>query len=172
MANDITIPKESFNKAFFPYLYSTAREEYMFGGGGSGKSYFLAQRDLIELMGKKNNNILIMRKVAASNHNSTFADFKNVLNNWDNDFRKQDSQKGKYRSDNLISYFKINNSKGDERIVFTPTGNEILFGIVRQDKFNLNNFVLFLEFDCCLCKFCERTFHGVHRIKINFTIAT
>jgi phage terminase large subunit len=129
-----TIPKESFNKAFLPYLRSNARTEIFYGGGGSGKSYFLAQRDLLEIMGKKNNNILIMRKVAASNHNSTFADFKNVLNNWDNDFRKQDEKEGRYRSNSLSSYFKINNSKGDERIVFIPTGNEILFGGCKDES--------------------------------------
>lgn len=132
-AQKYKIDKETINKAFFPYLKSNARTEIFYGGGGSGKSYFLAQRDLIEIMSKKNNNILIMRKVAASNHNSTFADFKNVLHNWDNDFRKQDEDNNRpVRS--LSSYFKINNSKGDEKIVFIPTGNEILFGGCKDDS--------------------------------------
>jgi phage terminase large subunit len=127
------ISKDSFNKAFLPYLQSNARTEIFYGGGGSGKSYFLAQRDLLEIMGKKNNNILIMRKVAASNHNSTFADFKNVLNNWDTDFRKQD-ELNKRSIRPLSSFFKINNSKGDERIIFSPTGNEILFGGCKDEN--------------------------------------
>jgi len=119
-----TIPKESFNEAFLPYLKSNARIEIHYGGGGSGKSYFLAQRDLLETLGSKENNILVMRKVSASNHNTTFSDYCHVIDMWNR----------KYFDDKLSNRFKINHSKGDERILCLKTGNEILFSGCKDDN--------------------------------------
>ena len=118
-----TIPKDSFNKAFLPYLRSNARIEIHYGGGGSGKSYFLAQRDILELLGKEENNILVMRKVAASNHNTTFSDYCHVIDLWDRKYIP-----------GLSKYFRINHSKGDERILCLKTGNEVLFGGCKDDN--------------------------------------
>lgn len=118
------IPKESFNDSFFPYLRSTARREIFYGGGGSGKSYFLAQRDILELMIKKQCNKLIMHKVASSHHNTTFKDLVNVIDEWDK----------KYFNRTLASKFRINHSNGGEKILCLKTGNEILFGGCRDDK--------------------------------------
>jgi len=121
---EYTIPKSSFNEAFLPYLKSTARREIFYGGGGSGKSYFLAQRDILELMTRKQCNKLIMHKVAASHHNTTFKDLVYVIEEWNR----------KYFNNTLSSKFKINHSKGDERILCLKTGNEILFGGCKDDS--------------------------------------
>jgi len=119
-----TIPKESFNEAFFPYLRSNARTEIFYGGGGSGKSYFLAQRDLLDVLGKEENNVLVMHKVSASHHNTTFKDLLSVMNEWDN----------KYFNHTLSNKFKVNYSNGNERITCLRTGNEILFGGCKDDN--------------------------------------
>ena len=121
---NIVLPKESFNKAFLPYLQSNARIEIFYGGGGSGKSYFLAQRDILDILSKKENNVLVMSKVAASNHNTTFSDLNHVIELWDR----------KYFNGLLQKQFKINHSKGDEKIVCLKTGNEILFGGCKDDN--------------------------------------
>ncbi len=124
MASEFTIPKSSFNDSFFPYLKSNARTEIFYGGGGSGKSYFLAQRDILEILTKKQNNVLVMHKVAASHHNTTFADLCNVIDTWDR----------KYFNHTLTKQFRINHSKGDERILCIRTGNEILFGGCKDEN--------------------------------------
>lgn len=119
-----TIPKDSFNSAFFPYLYSNARIEIFYGGGGSGKSYFLAQRDILRILSNRQENILVMHKVAASHHNTTFSDLCHVIDTWDR----------KYFNRTLSSKFKINYSKGAEKILCVRTGNEILFGGCKDDN--------------------------------------
>jgi phage terminase large subunit len=118
------IPRNSFNDAFFPYLRSNARTEIFYGGGGSGKSYFLAQRDILDVLGKQENNVLIMSKVAASNHNTTFSDLCFVIDDWNR----------KYFNNTLAKQFHINHSKGDERIICNRTGNAILFGGCKDDN--------------------------------------
>lgn len=119
-----TIPRSSFNDAFYPYLRSNARTEIFYGGGGSGKSYFLAQRDILDILGKQENNVLIMSKVAASNHNTTFSDLCFVIDNWNR----------KYFNNTLSNKFHINHSKGDERIICKRTGNAILFGGCKDEN--------------------------------------
>jgi len=118
------IPKKTFNNAFIPYLQSNARIEIFYGGGGSGKSYFLAQRDILDILGKQENNVLVMSKVSASNHNTAFSDLIHVIDDWDK----------KYFNNNLSRYFRINHSQGAERILCLKTGNEILFGGCKDDK--------------------------------------
>lgn len=113
----LKISKTLFNDAYLPFMNSTARIELFFGGGGSGKSFFLAQRDVIDVLTKSYCNKLTMRKTAASNHDSTFADYNDIIYKW-----------------KLDKYFKINSSKGDERITCARTKNEILFGGCKDKK--------------------------------------
>jgi phage terminase large subunit len=112
----ITIKKEIFNKAYLPYLDSSCRVELFYGGGGSGKSVFVTQRDIIRFLSLAGNNILAMRKIAASHHNTTFADYCDVLYKW-----------------KLDKFVRINSSKGDERII-ASNGNEIIFGGCKDRK--------------------------------------
>ena len=41
---EVEIPKSIFNKKFFPYLDNNSRYLVFYGGAGSGKSYFIAER--------------------------------------------------------------------------------------------------------------------------------
>lgn len=106
----ILLHKRVFNKAYLPYLDSNVRIEIFMGGGGSGKSYFLAQRDIYRILTQPEYNLLVMRKVAASNHDSCFADYVSIISKW-----------------RLDSLFKISSSRGGERITCV-NGNEIIFG--------------------------------------------
>jgi phage terminase large subunit len=105
---NVQISKKVFNDIYLPYLDNKARYLIFYGGGGSGKSYFIAQRYTYKLMQNSLCNVLVTRSVGNTNRDSTFALLKQVINKW-----------------NISKYFKINES--DLRIKCIATGNEIIF---------------------------------------------
>ena len=48
----IDISENVFNDAYVPYLDNQARIQIFFGGAGSGKSVFLAQRAVIDILNR------------------------------------------------------------------------------------------------------------------------
>lgn len=80
---EVTIPKSAFNPAFYPYLQDNAHRYLLFyGGAGSGKSVFVVQRFLYRLLSLPLCNVLVVRAVAATNRDSTFALFRQVIGKW------------------------------------------------------------------------------------------
>lgn len=105
---NINISKKVFNPAFLPVLDDrTHRYIILYGGAGSGKSVFAVQRFVYRLLGSKMCNLLVVRKVADTNRDSTFALFCQIISKW-----------------NVGNLFKINNS--DLRITCV-NGNSIVF---------------------------------------------
>lgn len=104
----ISIAKRVFNDNFYPYLNNDSRYLIMYGGAGSGKSYFIAQRYIYKMLTSDMFNLLVVRKTGKSNRDSTFALFKQIINKW-----------------RLRKYFKINES--DLRIKCLLNDNEIVF---------------------------------------------
>ena len=102
----LTIKKDIFNNVYREYLDNEDRYLLFYGGGSSGKSYFIVQRYVYRLL-KYKMNLLVVRQTGNTNRNSTFALFKQVISKW-----------------NLAKYFKINES--DLRIKCI-NGNEIIF---------------------------------------------
>ena len=79
----VTIPREAFNPLFRPYLTdNTHRYLILYGGAGSGKSVFAVQRFLYRLLPLPLCNILVVRAVAATNRDSTYALFRQVISKW------------------------------------------------------------------------------------------
>ena len=105
---DVNIPFKVFNKAYRPYIDNTKRFLIFYGGASSGKSYFVAQRYIYKLMVKDLCNLLVVREVANTNRDSTFALLKQVINQW-----------------GLEKIFKI--SEGDMRITCLSNGNSVIF---------------------------------------------
>ena len=105
---NIKISKRVFNQAFLPYLNNDKRYLVFYGGAGSGKSYFIAERYIYKLLKSKRFNLLVIRATGKSNRDSTFALFKQVIGKW-----------------KLSKHFKINES--DLRIKCLLNGNEIIF---------------------------------------------
>ena len=105
---NIKISKKVFNPVYLPYLENEDRYLIFYGGGSSGKSYFIAQRYIYKLIHPKRCNLLVTRQTGDTNRRSTFPLFKQVISNW-----------------NLGEHFKVNES--DMRIVCKLTGNEIAF---------------------------------------------
>ena len=105
---NIRISKKVFNDVYLPYLDNEDRYLVFYGGGSSGKSYFLGERYIYKMIHPRRCNLLIVRQTADTNRRSTFPLLKQVISNW-----------------NLSEHFKINES--DMRIVCKLTGNEIAF---------------------------------------------
>ena len=105
---NIKISKKVFNDVYLPFLDNEDRYLIFYGGGSSGKSYFIAQRWIYKLIHPKRCNLLVVRQTGDTNRRSTFPLLKQVISNW-----------------NLGEHFKINES--DMRIVCKLTGNEVVF---------------------------------------------
>lgn len=105
---NIKISKKVFNDVYLPYLENEDRYLLFYGGGSSGKSYFIAQRYIFKLLHPTRCNLLVVRQTGDTNRKSTFPLLKQVLSNW-----------------NLSKHFKINES--DMRIKCLLTKNEVAF---------------------------------------------
>lgn len=105
---DIKISKKVFNYVYLPYLDNEDRYLVFYGGGSSGKSYFIAQRYIYKLIHPTRCNLLVVRQTGDTNRRSTFPLLKQVISNW-----------------NLAEHFKVNES--DMRIRCLLTGNEVAF---------------------------------------------
>ena len=105
---NIKISKKVFNDVYLPYLDNTDRYLIFYGGGSSGKSYFIGQRWIYKLIHPERCNLLVARQTGDTNRRSTFPLLKQVISNW-----------------NLAQHFKINES--DMRIKCLLTGNEVAF---------------------------------------------
>lgn len=108
MKINIKISKKVFNDVYLPYLENQDRYLVFYGGGSSGKSYFIAQRYIYKLIHPTRCNLLVVRQTADTNRRSTFPLLKQVISNW-----------------NLMQHFKVNES--DMRIKCLLTGNEVAF---------------------------------------------
>ena len=105
---NIKISKKVFNDVYLPYLDNIDRYLIFYGGGSSGKSYFIAQRWIYKLIQPSRCNLLVTRQTGDTNRRSTFPLLKQVISHW-----------------NLAQHFKINES--DMRIKCLLTGNEVAF---------------------------------------------
>ena len=79
---EVEIDTAIFNDVYVPLLYDTARTQILFGGAGSGKSVFVAQRAVIDVM-RGGRNYLICRQVARTINRSVFNEIVKVITDWD-----------------------------------------------------------------------------------------
>lgn len=83
---DLSKIKEVINKKFFKYLTNKTRYEIHYGGAGSGKSVFIAQKILLRiLVGFKTNvrhKFLCVRKTGPAIRKSVYALFKGLISEW------------------------------------------------------------------------------------------
>lgn len=62
----VTAPKAMFNDAYWPYLNLIERYEVYYGGASSGKSYFVAQKLVLQLSTRPCRNLLLVRHTLAA----------------------------------------------------------------------------------------------------------
>jgi phage terminase large subunit len=103
----IDISAAVFNAAYYPYLDSTARTQIFFGGSGSGKSWFVAERCLIDVM-RGVRNYLVCRQVGRTIRGSVFQQILRVMAEW-----------------GIASLFSVN--KSDMLITCISNGYQIIF---------------------------------------------
>lgn len=93
MTMEIRLNKKIFNPVYFPHLMDySKRYEVYYGGAGSGKSVFIAQKLVYRAL-QSQRKILVLRKVNSTTKNSTFALLIKTLSDW-----------------KLINYCKVNKS--------------------------------------------------------------
>lgn len=97
----------TINNAYLPYLNDDTRNQIFFGGSSSGKSVFLSQRSVLDVLGG-DRNYLICRNVQKTIRKSVFNEISKVI----------------YEND-LKPLFDIN--KSDLVITCIPTNKQILF---------------------------------------------
>lgn len=68
-----------FNSIYLPHLDNDSRFLIFYGGAGSGKSVFIAQRALYRCLKEKYYRLIFSRKVAQSIRNSQFLLFKDII---------------------------------------------------------------------------------------------
>lgn len=98
----------AFVPVYFPYLKNESRYLVLYGGGGSGKSYFAAEKVVYRIVSEKGHRILVVRKVAKTMRASVFTLMKEIIGNW-----------------GLSGLFVVN--KSEMTLKCTENGNEILF---------------------------------------------
>ena len=103
----IQIDSRVFNDTFLPLLNNQDRLLLLYGGAGSGKSVFAAQKKLFRVLNEPNSRFLITRKIARTLRNSVFQLFRDLIAQWD-----------------LGDYFKVN--KSDMEIT-CANGSQLIF---------------------------------------------
>lgn len=70
-----------FNAAYLPHLENMSRTQIYYGGSGSGKSWFVAERVVYDVMAG-GRNYLVCRQVAATIRGSVFTQICRVIADW------------------------------------------------------------------------------------------
>ena len=104
---DLTALPELTNDIYYPLYKDTNRYLVLYGGAGSGKSVFAAQKTLVRLLTEKPHRFLVVRKVAKTLRYSVFSLFQDMITQW-----------------NLTPLFKINKS---DMTITCINGNQIIF---------------------------------------------
>lgn len=103
---NVTVYDEVFNRAYLPFLECQARTQIYYGGSGSGKSVFIAQRCIYDLM-RGGRNYLVCRAVGRTIRRSVLNELVKVITDW-----------------GVTALFKINKSDG---VITCTNGYQILF---------------------------------------------
>jgi phage terminase large subunit len=102
----VNVPPEVFNPVYLPYLDEKSRIQIYYGGSSSGKSKFLAQRDIIDLL-RGGRNFLVCRQVGRTLRGSVVQELSKIINEWE-----------------LTRFFNINKTDGT---ITCQNGYQIVF---------------------------------------------
>jgi len=79
---NLTLDKRLFNDTYYPYLTDySKRYNVFYGGAGSGKSHFVAQKLTYKLLTHRR-KLLVIRKVGRTLKDSVFQLFTDILSQW------------------------------------------------------------------------------------------
>lgn len=95
------------NNCYRDLLYDDNRYMILYGGAGSGKSFFAAQKLIYRMLSEEGHKFLVVRKVANTLKQSTFSLLRGVISDW-----------------GLTHLFDVN--KTDMTITCNANGNQII----------------------------------------------
>jgi len=75
------VEKEDINRAYFDIINDKSRFVHLYGGAGSGKSVFAAQKLVIRMLSERAHKILLVRKVARTIRASQYSLLKSMIQN-------------------------------------------------------------------------------------------
>lgn len=78
---EVEIDRKVFNKAYLLYLDCMSRTQILYGGSSSGKSVFLAQRAVYDVM-QGGRNYLVVRQVGRTLRGSVYSEIVKVIYTW------------------------------------------------------------------------------------------
>lgn len=78
---EVDLHLEVFNPMYVPHLQNMARTQIFYGGAGSGKSVFLAQRCIMDIL-QGGRNYLICRAVGRTIRGSVYTEICRVISGW------------------------------------------------------------------------------------------
>lgn len=107
MAINLNISKKVFNPVYYNYLGYVAPLEIYYGGSSSGKSVFLSDRCVLDML-KGGHNYLILRKVANTVRRSVFNEVSKSISKF-----------------KVSQFFNVNKT---DMIITCQNGYQILFG--------------------------------------------
>jgi phage terminase large subunit len=81
MLTRVEIDAAVFNRVYIPHLNNLSRVQIYYGGSGSGKSVFVAQRCVYDVM-QGGRNYLVCRAIAKDSRRSTFVEIQKVISAW------------------------------------------------------------------------------------------
>lgn len=81
MIANINIDTAVFNDVYLPHLSNNARTQILYGGSSSGKSVFVAQRCIYDIL-RGGRNYLICRAVGRDSRRSTFVQINRTISEW------------------------------------------------------------------------------------------
>lgn len=114
----VNIKKRVFNDIYFPLLDNEDRYVVLYGGGSSGKSFFIAQWLIYKILTRKM-NLLVVRQTANTNRDSTFALLKEVIHKWKLDeLFKINDLRIKCINDNEIIFRGLDDSEKIKSVTF------------------------------------------------------
>lgn len=78
---NVNIDTRVFNSVYLPYLDNMARTQIFYGGSSSGKSVFIAQRCIYDLL-RGGRNYLVTRQVARTARGSVYQQLTRIIDEW------------------------------------------------------------------------------------------
>lgn len=81
MPTEIELHTEVFNQVYLPHLENYTRTQIFYGGSASGKSVFLAQRCVYDIL-RGGRNYLICRAVGRTLRGSVYTEIQRIINGW------------------------------------------------------------------------------------------
>ncbi len=110
----LKIDVRKFNQKFYKHYYDSKTYQIYWGGGGSGKSYWIAKMIMLKVLTEPGHKFLVVRKVKNTIRDSVFKQFKKAI-------------EGETPDENLSSFFKIPSERSNNLTIKCTNKSEIIF---------------------------------------------